>query len=83
MNSKDFVSEIAEHLTGKKPVVDVQEDEHGAVLTLTPSGNVSALIGRQGSTIDAIRILCKAIGYNGKYRIKLRLDEHGKTGYTN
>lgn len=79
MNSKDFVSEIVEHLTGKTPEVHVQEDEHGAILTVTPHGNVASLIGRQGSTIDAIRILCKAIGYNGKYRIKLILDENGKT----
>lgn len=78
MNSKEFVSDIVEHLTGKKPVVEVKEDEYGAVITVTPEGNVSALIGRSGSTIDAIRILCKAIGYNGKHRIKVKLDEQDR-----
>lgn len=75
MNSKDFVSDIAEHLTGSKPDVDLQEDEYGAVITVTPKGNISSLIGRAGSTIDSIRLLAKAIGYNGKHRIKVKIDE--------
>jgi predicted RNA-binding protein YlqC (UPF0109 family) len=78
MNSKDFVSEITEHLTGEKPTVEVVEDKDGAVLTVTPRGNVSALIGRQGTTIDAIRTVCKAIGFNGKHRIKLKLNEQDR-----
>jgi predicted RNA-binding protein YlqC (UPF0109 family) len=77
MNSKDFVSEVAEHLTGEKAIVELQEDEYGAVITITPKGNVSSLIGRAGVTIDAIRTLCKAIGWNNKHRIKIRLDENG------
>lgn len=78
MNSKDFVSQIVEHLTGQKPVIALIEDEDGAVLTITPSGNVSALIGRKGTTIDAIRTVCKAIGVNGKHRIKLKLNEQDR-----
>jgi predicted RNA-binding protein YlqC (UPF0109 family) len=78
MNSKEFVSDIVEHLTGAKPEIDCVEDEHGAVITITPKGNVSALIGRSGTTIDAIRTLCKAIGYNGKHRIKVKLDEQDR-----
>ena len=75
MNSKDFVSDITEHLTGEKPEVEVIEDEYGAILTVSPKGNVSALIGRAGSTISAIRVIVKAIGFNGKHRIKLNIDE--------
>jgi predicted RNA-binding protein YlqC (UPF0109 family) len=78
MNSKDFVSDIVTHLTGEAPKVELVEDEHGAVITITPKGNVSALIGRAGTTIDSIRILCKAIGYNGKHRIKVKLDEQDR-----
>jgi len=77
MNSKDFVSQIAEHLTGEKAIVEVQEDEYGAVMTISPKGNVSSLIGHAGCTMDAIRVICKAIGYNGKHRIKIRLNENG------
>lgn len=78
MNSKDFMAEITEHLTGAKPSVRVDEDESGAVITVTPAGNVSSLIGKGGTTIDAIRVLCKAIGYNGKHRIKIKIDESPK-----
>ena len=78
MNSKDFVSDITEHLTGKRPEVVMQEDEYGAILTVTPSGNVSALIGKAGSTINSIRLLCKAIGQDGKHRIKLVIYEQNK-----
>lgn len=75
MNSKDFVSEITEHLTGEKPEVVMKEDEYGAILTVSPTGNVSALIGKAGTTINSIRLLCKAIGQNGKHRIKLNVSE--------
>ena len=81
MNSLDFIADITEHLTGKRPTaVDVNEDDSGAVITVTPAGNVSSLIGKNGTTIDAIRVLCKAVGYNGKHRIKIKLDE--QTRYT-
>lgn len=75
MNSKDFVSDIVLHLTGVKPEVIVDEDEHGAIITIIPKGDVSPIIGRKGATIDAIRVICKAIGYNDKHRIKVKLDE--------
>lgn len=78
MNSKEFVSDIVTHLTGEVPGIDLLEDEHGAVITITPKGNVSALIGRSGVTIDAIRTICKAIGYNGKHRIKVKLNEQDR-----
>ena len=79
MNSLDFIADLTEHLTGKKPVsVVVNEDDSGAVITVTPAGNVSSLIGKNGTTIDAIRVLCKAIGYNGKHRIKIKLDEQDR-----
>ena len=82
MNSLDFMADITEHLTGKTPTaVVVHEDESGAVITVTPAGNVSSLIGKNGTTIDAIRVICKAIGYNGKHRIKIKLDE--QTRHTN
>lgn len=83
MNSKDFVSQIVEHLTGEKPKVALIEDQDGAVLTVSPTGNVSALIGRKGTTIDAIRTVCKAIGVNGKHRIKVKLDEQDRHGNRN
>lgn len=78
MNSKDFLADITEHLTGEQAKVTVNEDESGAVITVTPAGNVSSLIGKGGTTIDAIRVLCKAIGYNGKHRVKVKIDEQNR-----
>jgi len=82
MNSLDFMADITEQLTGQRPAdIVVNEDASGAVITVTPAGNVSSLIGKNGTTIDAIRVLCKAIGYNGKHRIKIKIDE--QTRHTN
>lgn len=78
MNSKDFLSDIVTHLTGEKPEIEVQEDASGAIITVTPAGNVSALIGKSGTTIDAIRVLSKAIGYNGKHRVKIKINEQNR-----
>lgn len=75
MNCIDFLKDIVTELTGKTPVVDILEDEHGAVITLKVSGSISSLIGKHGVTIDAIRTVTKAIGHNGLHRIKLRLNE--------
>lgn len=75
MKSDKFIEQIVSHLTGEQPEVSVVEDEHGAVITVNVKGRISPLIGRNGTTIDAIRTIVKAIGYNGKHRIKVRLHE--------
>lgn len=75
MNCKDFLNDAITHLSGEKPDIVVAEDEYGAVFTLTVKGHVSSVIGKAGTTIDAIRTLAKAIGHNGKHRIKLRIYE--------
>lgn len=75
MNCKDILNDIVTQLTGVAPVVVVEEDEHGAVVTIDVKGRVSSIIGKNGATIDAIRTLVKAIGINGKHRIKLRINE--------
>lgn len=75
MNCKDFLNDTITHLSGERPGIVVNEDEHGAVITLNVRGRVSSIIGKNGSTIDAIRTLAKAIGLNGKHRIKVRIYE--------
>lgn len=75
MNCKDFLDDIVTHLTGEAPEIVFTEDELGAIITITVKGRVASLIGKQGVTIDAIRTLVKAIGFNGKHRIKLRINE--------
>lgn len=75
MNCKEFLNDTITHLSGEQPGISIAEDEHGAVVTLEIKGRVPSVIGKNGATIDAIRTLAKAIGHNGKHRIKLRIYE--------
>lgn len=75
MDIEQLVKDIVTHLTQHETGVRVEEDEFGAVVTIVISGNVPSLIGKNGTTVDALRTLLKAIGYNGKHRIKLRINE--------
>lgn len=75
MDIKQFIQDIVSQLTGAPAHVTIEEDESGAIITVAVSGNVPSLIGKNGTTIDALRTILKALGYNGKHRIKLRIDE--------
>lgn len=79
MDIKQLVHDIVTHLTGQETDVTVDEDEFGAVVTIVISGNVPILIGKNGTTIDALRTLLKAIGIDSKHRIKLRIHEQQST----
>lgn len=76
MDIKQLVQTIVTHLTKHDTQVIVDEDEFGAVVTIVAGGNVPSLIGKNGTTIDALRVLLKAIGHNDKHRIKLRVTEN-------
>lgn len=75
MDITQLVQNIVSHLTGHQPDVRIEEDEFGAVITVVVGGQVSSLVGKNGTTIDALRTLLKAIGYKGKHRLKLVLHE--------
>lgn len=75
MDIKQLVSSVVTHLTGETPDVTIDEDEFGAVITVVVGGKVSALIGKNGTTIDALRTLLKSLGYKDKHRVKLRINE--------
>jgi predicted RNA-binding protein YlqC (UPF0109 family) len=75
MNTEQLVKDIVTHLTDSTPTVTVDEDEFGAVITIVVGGKISALVGKNGTTIGALRTLLKAVGYNGKHRLKLVLHE--------
>lgn len=75
MNTEQLVNSIVTQLTGVQPSISVQEDEFGAVITIVVGGKISSLVGKNGTTIDALRTLLKALGYNGKHRLKLVLHE--------
>lgn len=75
MECLEFLEGVVTQLTGQKPEIAVDEDQHGAVINMKIGGNIPTLIGKKGANIDAIRTIIKALGYNGKHRIKLRIYE--------
>lgn len=76
MNSTELVEGIVKAILGDQATVTQKIDEYGAVITIHPNGtSIASLLGRSGSTIDAIRTLAKVIGINGKHRIKVMIEE--------
>ena len=76
MNSKDLVDGIVKTILGDTATVTQIEDEYGSVITIHPNGcSIASLLGRNGTTIDALRTLAKVIGIDGKHRIKLQIEE--------
>lgn len=79
VDCKELVRNIAWELTGEEPKVEVTEDEYGAIIDVTVTGKISKLIGKNGSTIDAIRTVVKSIGYNNLHRVKVQIHEQRNT----
>jgi len=83
MDAHEFVQKVAAKLTGNPVRVKLREDEYGAVMEVFSTNN-APLFGKRGATIEAIRVVAKALGYNGKHRIRiiLREPEHASTKKT-
>lgn len=75
MKCEEFLELVVYTLTGEPADIKIVEDEYGAIITIHVVGKVSSLIGKNGVTIDAIRTISKAIGYNGKHRLKIEINE--------
>jgi predicted RNA-binding protein Jag len=75
MNVVEFLEQIITHLTGDKPQITTKEDRHGLLVTINATGNLPALIGRNGRTFQALKVLAKAIGYNDKHKLWIRLHD--------
>ena len=77
-NDSDFleyiVKAIVEHPNDVK--IDRKVDEMGVLLTLNVNKeDMGQLIGRQGSTIRAVRTLLRIIGLKNHARVNLRIEE--------
>lgn len=69
-----IVKAIIEHPDQVK--IDRKVDEMGVLLTLhVAKEDMGQLIGRQGSTIRAIRTLLRIIGLKNHARVNLRIEE--------
>lgn len=75
MDSKELVERTVAKLGGDGATVTTHEDEFGAVFEIFSINN-ALLVGKRRATIDSLRVLAKALGYNGKHRIKVILREH-------
>lgn len=76
MNAKEFIEGVASELTNGRATVECREDDMGAVFEINSEATTNGLIvGKQYATIEAIRVIAKALGYNGKHRIKVILRE--------
>lgn len=69
-----IVKSIVEHPGDVK--IDRKVDEMGVLLTLhVHKEDMGQLIGRQGSTIRAVRTLLRIIGLKNHARVNLRIEE--------
>ncbi len=71
---KFIVESIVEH--PQDVTIDRKVDEMGVLLTLkVHKDDMGQLIGRQGSTIGAVRTLLRIIGLKNHARVNLRIEE--------
>lgn len=77
IDCKEMVERVVATLT-KSPVhVEMVEDKHGAVFQIFCT-DTAFLRGKKNRTIEAVRTLSKALGYNGKHRIRVLIRERSQ-----
>jgi len=75
---QEFLEYVVKQLVDKPDavVVDRAVDEMGVLLTLTvDQEDMGKIIGRQGNTAKAIRILLRVIGMKNTARVNLKINE--------
>lgn len=75
MNAVDFVQQITSELSGAPTTVVHQNDDQGVVIDVQATKSLASIIGKQGRTIDAVRIIANALGQDGSHRLRVRLNE--------
>lgn len=76
LEARELVERTVAKLSGDAAQVTVREDEDGAVFEIFSTNN-ALLVGKKRATIEALRTLAKALGQDGKHRIKVVLRERG------
>jgi predicted RNA-binding protein YlqC (UPF0109 family) len=77
MSSKEFLENIVREMVNNPDKVKIKEtiDRMGVLLTIVPSEeDAGILVGRKGSTINALRTLVKVFGLKNKERVSVKLD---------
>ena len=75
MNAYQFVQQTTSDLSGAPTTLDVHPDDQGYVIDVKATQNLASIIGKNGRTIDAIRTVANALGYEGSHRLRVRLNE--------
>ena len=74
---QDFLETLVKAIVSKPEDVKITRtvDQLGVLYTLTVAQeDVSKVIGKQGQTAKAIRLLLKVVGFNEKVRANLKID---------
>ena len=78
-----FLENIVKALVDNPEAVKIEKtlDEMGVLLTLhIDPKDMGLVVGRQGTTIKAIRTLLRVVGLKNRARINLKLEEPEKKG---
>ncbi len=62
---KDFLEYLAKHLVDRPDdvVIEIEEKEHKIVFKLKAAeGDIGKIIGKEGKTASALRVLLRAVG---------------------
>jgi len=74
---QEFLEYVIKSFVSKPEDVEIKRtvDEMGVLLTLkVAQEDVSRVIGREGQTAKAIRLLLRIVGYSQKVRANLKID---------
>lgn len=78
MNDKEFLEMVVKALVDNPQDVSIDRtvDEMGVLLTLSVNPtDMGKIIGRQGNTAKAIRILLRVVGMKHNARVNLKINE--------
>lgn len=81
MQVVEYVRTTVKMLSGEEPNIEAEQDADGMVIKVTATGKVATVIGKQGKTIDAIRVVAKAIGVDGTRSHKIKVIVNGSAEY--
>ena len=78
MNMVEFTEYLVKQLVTKPDIISVkefEEDEFKIIQILVSEDDISKVIGKEGSTINAIRTLIQSAAYlNNDKKVKINID---------
>ena len=75
----EFVRYVLNQICDDRSAIEVvsKDDERGTLVTISVAeGDMGKLIGKDGQTIDAIRLLVRSLGSRENVKINLKVVDH-------